>query len=689
MLVHGLAVPYSPPMDNQGFAEQILFGETMADKLASAPPFSEERWLGEMTYPRAPGRPPNLRFRDESHRSPSPPGLRALEREVERGALLHFFANHELMATELMALALLRFRDAPTDFRRVIWNTLQDEQRHLKLYLDRMAELGVAFGDFSVNSLFWRHLSSMRSELEYVTGLCLTYEQANLDFAHGYSAVFTKIGDQDTADILSRIVTDEIGHVRHGVRWIDTFSEGQEGDLFTRHLGNLPPGLTMNAAMGTHFNEELRAHAGLDSSYVDKLLSWAPPQRASGRLLTFNPRAEESLTVGAEPLPNRPESEALESDLSSCVWPIGSAVDAVRVQTRPSPEFVANLKRTGFEPPRFMTPQQLEATEQELTIKPWAATEGVVKTEPTLPFLFSREFDHAMQRLVNVDQKNGVDGTLVTTLEEIDGVAKNYADQQLVLKANYSASGAERIFASGGEPLTDNSRKWARKILRRHGTILIEPWLDRVLDFSIQIEVGAKSRLLGRVFFSNDSRGRYLSHRVDKRPSTIPTDVQRMLNDASTRKTMNAAWHTVADALAEQGYQGPAGIDAMVYRSESGALCLRPIVEVNPRFTFGRIAIELRRSLDANQPILMTILREADCRAAGVDSIRALYDRLSTESTFTPQLQGALALTPIHDTTRWALVLIAGPIAPNSLTAVIAERVTNAAFSVLQSNSAQ
>lgn len=45
-----------------------------------------------------------------------------------RGRLPHFFANHELLATEIMALARLRFPDAPAAVRGGVWQTLKDEQ---------------------------------------------------------------------------------------------------------------------------------------------------------------------------------------------------------------------------------------------------------------------------------------------------------------------------------------------------------------------------------------------------------------------------------------------------------------------------------------------------------------------------------------------------------------------------------
>ena len=54
-----------------------------------------------------------------------------IEQPRARGLLLHGFANHELLALELMGLTLLRFPDAPTAFRLDVARTLSEEQVHL------------------------------------------------------------------------------------------------------------------------------------------------------------------------------------------------------------------------------------------------------------------------------------------------------------------------------------------------------------------------------------------------------------------------------------------------------------------------------------------------------------------------------------------------------------------------------
>jgi hypothetical protein len=53
----------------------------------------------------------------------------------------------------------------------------------------------------------------------------------------------------------------------------------------------------------------------------------------------------------------------------------------------------------------------------------------------------------------------------------------------------------------------------------------------------------------------------------------------------------------VANAAADLGYFGPLGIDAMRYRDRDGSVKLRPIQDVNARWTMGRLCLGHQRLL--------------------------------------------------------------------------------------------
>jgi len=118
--------------------------------------------------------------------------------------MLHFLANHELLATELMALVLLKFPDAPKEFRMGVYRTLREEQAHTLMYMRRMKECGLHFGELPVNDYFWRMVSGMEEPIDFVTRLSLTFEQANLDFSKHYATLFRQVGDSSTANVLEK-----------------------------------------------------------------------------------------------------------------------------------------------------------------------------------------------------------------------------------------------------------------------------------------------------------------------------------------------------------------------------------------------------------------------------------------------------------------------------------------------------
>ena len=56
-----------------------------------------------------------------------------------------------------------------------------------------------------------------------------------------------------------------------------------------------------------------------------------------------------------------------------------------------------------------------------------------------------------------------------------------------------------------------------------HGAVVVEPWLERVLDFSIQYdrEEGARLKRRGLVVLENTSQGRFCGAMVAERFSQV------------------------------------------------------------------------------------------------------------------------------------------------------------------------
>ena len=270
-------------MELSVFASKVLFSPSLEDKLSVPTVLTDGQPLLSVTLPTEPARPYALELgRWKSRTRVSFPTQSELNDPVKVGVLLHFFANHELLALELMALALLKFQNAPSAFRLGIAQTMLDEQKHLAAYIRKMKTVGIEFGDIPVNDFFWAQCASMTTPLEYVTRMSMTFEQANLDFASYFRDVLKLVGDHDTASLLQTVLDDEVGHVKHGLTWFRRWKTESVSDwrAFCEALGGE---LNPARAKGQFFHEEGRLKAGFCDDYIQSLKVYSQSKGGMGR----------------------------------------------------------------------------------------------------------------------------------------------------------------------------------------------------------------------------------------------------------------------------------------------------------------------------------------------------------------------------------------------------------------------
>lgn len=251
-------------MRARAYATAILEAETLDGKLAPPPTGLA---LDDDQPPLrvdAPGRPAELR--PVHHRRVSVPPLEGMRDPSQRARILHALANHELQAVELFAWALLAFPAAPRAFRVGLVKLLADEQRHLRLYQQRLQALGVRFGELPVTAHFWNKLPDASSPLPFLCTMGLTFEQANLDFAGDYAAAARAAGDPATAEVLDVVHADEIGHVRFAWVWMRKLAPAD--DPFATYLASIAPPLGPARARGARMDLEARRRAGLPEDFV-------------------------------------------------------------------------------------------------------------------------------------------------------------------------------------------------------------------------------------------------------------------------------------------------------------------------------------------------------------------------------------------------------------------------------------
>jgi uncharacterized ferritin-like protein (DUF455 family) len=256
-------------MELREWAMRVFTADSLEEKLL-APPGGLKALTdfqpGAAVAWRQPPRPSHLQIAPRNKRK-SVPHPSCLDRPDMRVRCLHAFANHELMALEMMAWALLAFPEADPSFRKGLAKILLDEQGHFRLYSQHLETMGVKFGDLPVNDHFWRLGNFITDPLDWVCTMHLTFEQSNLDFAPYYGKLFRQVDDLASAALMDTIFRDEIGHVRFGSRWLKKYQpEGSSTfEVFQQHCPESNPA---KRAIGPEFQEQARLDAGLDPEFI-------------------------------------------------------------------------------------------------------------------------------------------------------------------------------------------------------------------------------------------------------------------------------------------------------------------------------------------------------------------------------------------------------------------------------------
>ena len=589
------------------WARHLLNSGELNDKLLAPDSLLDEKRDISFEIPTFPTRPSKLRFSDEKLRFPQ-----SFKSDFARGIGLHYFANHELLAIELMALAILKFPEAPQSFRMGLAATIRDEQAHLLLYLNRMRELSVDFGDVGVNGFFWSTISSMASPLDYVARMSLTFEQANLDHALHYRKIFLDVCDIESAAILERVYQEEVGHVKFGVSWFNAFRPNQD-TFWKEYEGALTLPLSPSRAKGKVFDEESRRRAGFDLGYIRELSVYA---RSKGRLpvvYEFNPTCEESLKS-----PNFQKSgylSQLEADLGSLLMFIARPGDIVKVESLPSSEFIAYWARLGA--PLIEFANQIPSDRRIECRHPWGKTpqfsdEKTLGVKHGTEFLYGKDFgiqlDQTVRALLNsswIETDSGR-GSFENESEIFSHLNKLAAMgvKEFVLKAKFGASGRGHKKLHLSELQGKEVSSWIKNNLR-FGHVVVEPWQNRIADFSIQLDF-RKSRVKsfkGVTRLLNTPLGQYEGHILRGLFSGLSKSILQKIYSENLQFVFEEISRIITAEIEKYDFDGVAGIDLYLYEKNS-KIYLCPVCELNPRITMGYIALELERYFKVGKPMV-------------------------------------------------------------------------------------
>ncbi len=437
------------------------------------------------------------------------------------------------------------------------------------------------------------------------------------------------------------------------------------------------------------------------------------PLSASGPapgVFVFNPFAEGYLARGAGFTPVKHQA-LLADDLANLPQFLCRPDDVVLLPKRPAAGFLDTLRQAGFPPPEFIElgvgqpdPTRQLGQRKPGHLRPWAwGPDSLKLLAPLLPrmadgpHLPGRYFNDDLARLYskawsadflrqvlvsgcagNTTPPPGTAaenpwlcsvqeaGTAVDTLADALAAIAAIRDRghhRVVVKTAYGLAGHNAIRLWEPE-LLPAQRQWLIHALSHGQPLVVEPWLERVLDFSIQLEMGPRHlALFGYTGLINDRKGQFLANWADADCTrNLPAAVAALfplLPGISERihRLYREVFSRLAGELQRVGFVGPISIDAFVYRTPRGDCRLKPVVEINPRHTMGRLTLELMQHARPGTCGLFQLVNTAQLRAEGCADLsayaRALAMRLplcveskSHSANHPPMLirQGALCL---------------------------------------------
>jgi uncharacterized ferritin-like protein (DUF455 family) len=638
-------------MNINEFAEQIVFGKSLEDKLFVPGKLSfKQQPARAIETLRSPGRISDLRMRHESGVGTQPPSDSQLEGEKARGQLLHFLANHELLATELMALVLLKFPDAPRAFRQGVLVTLQEEQEHTRMYLRRMEECGVSFGEYPLSGQFWRVVEPMRSPKDFVSRLSLTFEQANLDYSLHFASVFRRIGDTATADVLQKIYEDEIGHVQHGLHWFRQWKNPEQSD-WEAYAESLEYPMSPQRGRGPkcEFNRDGRMRAGLSKDFIDAIEVFRMSRGRAPVVRWFDPGVEVELAQSDTPSTQRMLGQ-LGCDLELLLAVASKPDDVVLVRQLPSQQLKKSLIDAGFDLPEFVLIQDRNQLKQRKLhqFNPWAwspknlelvnSLNSVVRHpaplwRPAQTELFRKSFSTKLLGSCLNDANDWIStpdvvGFVVNSFDEVVTALADFKSrgfESAIFKSDLAASGRGQRRLSCVRPLEENDLQWLASALATnrpkeagdHPLGIVEPELERLLDLSFLWHLPAPNELhfLGWTRPLVAPGRRYQGTRLRTPFSDGSENVKKfLLTDRCAKLKEVRDWLEVhlLPELKSREFQGFFGVDAFVYKDRSEKLAIKPLGELNPRMTMGHIALQMEKKVAQGVPALFRIFSRGE-----------------------------------------------------------------------------
>jgi hypothetical protein len=180
-------------------------------------------------------------------------------------------------------------------------------------------------------------------------------------------------------------------------------------------------------------------------------------------------------------------------------------------------------------------------------------------------------------------------------LQEAVARACPRADDKWVIKSPFGFAARERVLGRGAR-LEGAQATWARRQFAKGVKLIFQPWLERVREYGVTlvIETDGEINVKGISDLQTNGAGTGTGYLLGRR-----TNAQR-------EKELEHLAQVVGTRLFQEGYTGPAGLDALEHTGG-----LHPLLEINARYTMGFVALAIERALKPQTPVLWELKQGA------------------------------------------------------------------------------
>ncbi len=310
--------------------------------------------------------------------------------------------------------------------------------------------------------------------------------------------------------------------------------------------------------------------------------------------------------------------QTFEKDLAFLPSYFAENDDAIIMDAKPDLKFLKTWFELGLPKLNYLSFSEIKASIPYNHLRPWSWDQTVhhkfknilsncsddFKQSPNYTWnnehklFFSRNSANRVQKYIskNVINRSNVyipcPAINIYSIEEMHEWLKN--KNRAIIKMPWSSSGRgiHIIDEKSGKNINYD---WIKGAIKQQGFVTAEPLLKKVFDYSFQLNINRNGTIdcLGYSYFINDSKGHFIGGNINWPPKK--NEVSEFLNNSTLQEATKLLISGIKTIEPHIFYEGPIGVDAIVYLDDKGNYKIHPCVDINWRYNMGLININLPR----------------------------------------------------------------------------------------------